>query len=152
MSLRQDISSNGQALNNLKGILNLSSEAAQELQLPAMEILTELALDLSINLDRGTKKFLITKQCEVFLDNGEGGESATIAGRTLVSLSENNSNLIVNTRKDITGRLTELLDAKNNIIRRTIAAEIMENLCAHSGVDKKYMKATLLPMVSVQVC
>jgi hypothetical protein len=58
----------------------------------------------------------------------------------------------VNTRKDITGRLTELLDAKNNIISRTIAAEIMENLCAHSGVDKKYMKATLLPMVSVQVC
>jgi hypothetical protein len=152
MSLRQDISSNGQALSNLKDILNLSSEAARELQLPAMEILTELALDLSINLDRGTKKFLITKQCEVFLDNGEGGESATIAGRTLVSLSENNSDLIVNTRKDITGRLTELLDAKNNIISRTIAAEIMENLCAHSGVDKKYMKATLLPMVSVQVC
>jgi hypothetical protein len=124
MSLRQDISSNGQALSNLKDILNLSSEAAQELQLPAMEILTDMALDFSIN----------TKQRKVFLDNGEGGESTTIAGRTLVSLSENNSNLIVNTRKDIADCLAK---TKEIHIRKQLqvflAMQRMKNLLPWPG-------------------
>jgi hypothetical protein len=151
-------SSDVQALSNLKIILELGNNEAdhQELQLVAMKILTELALDLSINLSEAIKKVLVTKLLQLFLlangDNGEESAATAMAGRTLVSLStksEGKSALIMTTQNDIIGRLTGMLDDKKNITRRTIAAEIMANLCAHCNVDN--MKE-ILPKVSVQVC
>ncbi|CAL5004466.1 unnamed protein product [Urochloa decumbens] len=153
-SLRHAISTNDQALNNLKSVLNLGSEAGQELQLTAMEILTELALDQSVNFAREIKKILIKKQLHVFLDDGDAEESATTAGRTLVSLStnsESNCALIMTTQNDVIDRLTELFEAKNNITQRIIVAEIMENLCAYCDVDKQHMKEILLPKVLKEI-
>ena len=154
--LRHEISSDDQALSNLKSILDQGNEAEhQELKLRAMEILTELALDLSINLTQETKKVLVTKQLQLFLlANGDDEESATIAGRAMVSLStnsESNSALIMSAQNDITGRrLTEILDDKNNnITQRTIAAEIMANLCAHCNADNNMKE--ILPKVSALV-
>jgi hypothetical protein len=154
--LRHEISSDDQALSNLKSILDQGNEAEhQELKLRAMEILTELALDLSINLTQETKKVLVTKQLQLFLlANGDDEESAAIAGRAMVSLStnsESNSALIMSAQNDITGRrLTEILDDKNNnITQRTIAAEIMANLCAHCNADNNMKE--ILPKVSALV-
>lgn len=140
-------SNNVQALSNLKSILELGNNEAhhQELKLVAMEILTELALDLSINLTEEIKKVLVTKQLQLFfLANGDG---AAMAGRTLVSLSadrESNSALIMTTQDGIIGCLTGILDGYN-ITRRTIAAKIMANLYAHSNVDSTMKE--LLPKV-----
>ncbi|CAD6246442.1 unnamed protein product [Miscanthus lutarioriparius] len=140
-------SNNVQALSNLKSILELGNNEAhhQELKLVAMEILTELALDLSINLTEEIKKVLVTKQLQLFfLANGDG---AAMAGRTLVSLSanrESNSALIMTTQDGIIGRLTRILDGYN-ITRRTIAAEIMANLYAHCNVDSTMKE--ILPKV-----
>jgi len=154
--LRHEMSSDDQALSNLKSILLLevgNDEADhKELKLRAMEVLTELALDLSTNLTEEIKKELITEQLQLFLDaNGDYG--AAIAGRTLASLSTNqvrNSALIMATQNDIIGRLTGILDDEN-ITRRTIAAEIIANLCAHAHCTVDNMKE-ILPKVSVHVC
>ena len=153
--LRRQISSDVQALSNLKSILlEVGNNEAdhQELQLVAMKILTELVLDRSINLTEETKKMLVTKQLQLFLfANGDDEEeSAAIAGRAMVSLStnsESNSALIMIRQDDIIVRLTGILDDVL-ITRTTLAAEIMANLCAHCNV--RNMKG-LLQEVSAQV-
>jgi len=127
----------------------------QQEQLVTMGILTELTLDFSVNLTDEIKKVLIKKQLQLFLlGNGDDEEdSATIAGRAMVSLStnsESNSALIMTTETGIIGNLTGILD-NIFITRRTIAAEMMANLCAHCNVDNNTMKEILLPKVSVQV-
>ncbi|CAD6340958.1 unnamed protein product [Miscanthus lutarioriparius] len=109
--LRTEISSNKQAMSNLDTII-VRQEAQQELKMRAMEILTELALDLSIDLPRETKRALMKKQMHIFL-TGEGDLRAT-AGRTRTSVNQ-----------------------------MMIAAEILENMCAHCG--KQRVKDILLP-------
>ncbi|XP_062181904.1 uncharacterized protein LOC133886183 [Phragmites australis] len=159
--LRREISTNKQAVSNLESILDERNEAGQELQMRAMEILRKLALDLSINLTRETKENLITKQLRIFLADEEGEEPAAMlnplkatAGRTLVFLSTNsemNSAIVMSGYNDSFSRLTEKLDAKNNITYRIIAAEILENMCAHCDLDKERVKQTLLPMVLTEL-
>uniref|UniRef100_A0A453IQW2 Condensin complex subunit 1 C-terminal domain-containing protein n=1 Tax=Aegilops tauschii subsp. strangulata TaxID=200361 RepID=A0A453IQW2_AEGTS len=58
---------------------------------------------------------------------------------------------IVMEQNDILDRLNEILDAKNNITYRTVALEILENLCSHCTLDKDYVKEALLPNVSLQI-
>ncbi|CAL4994489.1 unnamed protein product [Urochloa decumbens] len=66
--LRREISSNKQAVSNLKSIvLNHYSTADQELYGRCLEMLTELALDPSVNLASSTKENLINKQMQIFL-------------------------------------------------------------------------------------
>lgn len=91
---------------------------------------------------------------EIFLDNESDAisdELQATAGRTLALLTANtklNSSIVDNSF----GRLTELLDAKNNIKRRIAAAQILENMCAHCDLDKGRVKDTLLPQVTLNFC
>ncbi|CAL5093526.1 unnamed protein product [Urochloa decumbens] len=156
--LRREIFSNKQSMSNLECILSHGAEASglEELQMGAMEILTELALDPSINLAKETKEKLIMKQLQIFLADGEGvlKPLKEMAGRTLVLLStniESNSALIMTVQNDVSGRLTRILDANNTTTYRTIAAQILENLCAHSDLDKQWVKETLLPKVLTEI-
>jgi len=147
-SLRREISADQQAISNLKRILDGSNEAGQELQMRALEILTELAFDSSTNLTVETKENLMNQQLEIFLDKDAISEKLqATAGRTLAQLTANtkvNSSIVDDSRF---GRLTELLDAKNNIKSRIAAAQILENICAHCDLDKGRVKNTLLPQV-----
>lgn len=143
------------AMSNLEYIIlvaEVDNEALHQLQLVAMEILTKLALDFPMNITLETKGGLIRKQLQLFLfadgDVVEESTAAVRSGRTLVSLSTNSENaFIMATTHDVTDHLTGILDDEN-ITRRTIAAEIMANLCARCNVDN--MKE-ILSKVSVQL-
>ncbi|CAO2143567.1 unnamed protein product [Urochloa humidicola] len=107
--LRLDISSNEQAMSNLKGILDQGTgiigldtqdellNTQKELLMRAMEILTELALDSFIDLTNETKKNLIMKQLQIFFLADQGTQKPdsrtnpliVTAGRTLVLLTSN---------------------------------------------------------------
>jgi hypothetical protein len=145
--LRAEIAENKQAMSNLEAIIRQSTEAGkeahqeQELQMRAMEILTELALDLSIDLPRQTKKTLMKKQMQIFLTADEDLRLRATAGRTLVLTKYGDENSL--------DPLVRILD-DDNIEYRMIAAEILENMCVHC--DKQRVKEILLPKVSAQVC
>ncbi|CAL4899243.1 unnamed protein product [Urochloa decumbens] len=158
--LRREICSNEQSMSNLDRILKRCDEASGLvlLQMGAMGILTQLALDLSVNLPEETKKNLVKKQLHIFLADGQEGEPVTElkpvkawAGRTLLLLStdiESSNALITTAQDDIVGRLTgKLVDTKNTTTYRTIAAQILENLCAHCDLEKQWVMETLLPKV-----
>ncbi|RLM69745.1 hypothetical protein C2845_PM17G04130 [Panicum miliaceum] len=164
VSLRLEISSNKQALSNLERILDQgtslelldqdNNEAGLELLVQAMLILTELVLDMYIKLPTETKENFIKKQLQIFLADEEAPPAMlklkANAGATLALLSTNsksNSAIIMKEYDDIVGRLTKMLEAKNNIMYRTKAAEIIENLCAHCVLDKQHVTETLLPQV-----
>ncbi|RLM69000.1 hypothetical protein C2845_PM17G04170 [Panicum miliaceum] len=67
-SLRVEISSDDKpAVSNLQMILDQGNRSSQELKIQAMKILTELALDSSIELPEKTAETFIKKQHEVFL-------------------------------------------------------------------------------------
>lgn len=75
----------------------------------------------------------------------------------LTEASEDNNNVshlteLTGYKKNTVARLTELLDATNNITYRIIAAEILESLCIQCDLDKQVMEDTLLPKVSVKIC
>ncbi|XP_004962948.1 uncharacterized protein LOC101776182 [Setaria italica] len=156
--LRREICTNKQSMSNLESILQHFDE---ELQMGAMGILTQLALDLPINLGNETKGKLIKKQLQIFLADGEEGEEPVaelkprkaMAGRTLVLLStkiECNSALIMTIQNDIMDRLSVILDAKNTTYR-AIAAQILENMCDYCDLDKQWIKETLLPKVLAEI-
>ncbi|KAF0894629.1 hypothetical protein E2562_001925 [Oryza meyeriana var. granulata] len=169
-SLRHEISSNEQAMSNLESILHRTSEAAeavgQELQMRAIEILTQLVLDSSsVNITTETRSNLVKKQLQIFLSDGrevtadnksksEADNKRTLkatAGETLSILSKNEaiSGFIVMEHNDIADRLTlMLLDAKEKIKYRTISAVILENLCTHC---KEHVNETLLPKVLAEI-
>ncbi|CAL4899270.1 unnamed protein product [Urochloa decumbens] len=165
--LRREICSNEQSMSNLEGILKRCDEAggfagrsAVTLQMGAMGILTQLALDPSVNLAKHTKQNLVKKQLHVFLADGEQPAAElkpvkALAGRTLLLLStdiESSNALIMTAHNDIVGRLTgKLVDTKNTSTYRTIAAKILENLCAHCDLDKQWVKETLLPKVLTEI-
>ncbi|CAO2141190.1 unnamed protein product [Urochloa humidicola] len=146
-SLRREIASSQQAISNLENIVNQTNEAGQVLQMRAIKILTELALDSSIKLTVETKTFLMKKQLEIFLDRESADISKQLkacAGRALAFLTTNrevNSSIV----KDNFGHLTEMLDAKNYTKNRIIAASILENICY--DLDKEPVKDSLLPQV-----
>ena len=121
----------------------------------AMEIVTELALDSSTNTTEETKENLMNQQLEIFLLDKESDAISeklqTTAGRTLALLTAN-TKLNSSRVNDSFGRLTELLDAKNNIKIRIAAVQIMENMCVHCDLDKGRVKDTLLPQVTVKFC
>uniref|UniRef100_A0A0E0MDI3 Uncharacterized protein n=1 Tax=Oryza punctata TaxID=4537 RepID=A0A0E0MDI3_ORYPU len=143
--LRQEISSNKLALSNLESMLDLSGK--KQLQMRAIEILTELVLDSSLNITEKTRDNLVRKQLEIFLaDEGDEEQvpvpdtmpirmkTRTIkatAGESLsiLSKSEPISEIIVKEHDDIVDRLTGMLDADCNTRYRTLSAEILENLC-----------------------
>ncbi|KAF7050133.1 hypothetical protein CFC21_058542 [Triticum aestivum] len=131
------------------------SSVGRELQMRAIEILTEPAFDSSANLCTGIKENLIKKQLQIFLTDDEGGEEKlrVTAGKSLALLSriKTISMFIVMEQNNILDRLNEILDAKNNITYRIVASEILENLCTHCTLDKDYLKEALLPKVLTEV-
>lgn len=175
--LRHEFSSNTIAVSNLLQILNQDSGAGQEVQIGAMEILTELAKDLSANLARESKQNVTKKLLHIFLFHERGDEAAAMlkpvkatAGRMLAVLSSDSKIETMNIKeaydgivarltgspedkKNIIAHLSELIDAKNSIVYRTVAAEILTNLCTHCDLesDKQLIKGTVLPLVSVQI-
>jgi uncharacterized protein YrzB (UPF0473 family) len=162
--LRREIASSKQAVSNLEGILDQSNNYGLELQMRAIEILTELAFDLHTNLSKETKEKIIDKQTQIFLTDDQGKEESDTkfielkdtAGKALVLLSDTEllsqtgsiSVFIKSKYSNIVHRLTEILDAKNKNIYRTTAAKILENLCTHHAMDTNHMKNTLLPKVT----
>lgn len=175
--LRHEFSSNTIAVSNLLQILDQDSGAGQEVQIGAMEILTELAKDLSANLASESKENVTKKLLHIFLFHERGDEAAAMlkpvkatAGRMLAVLSSDSKIETMNIKeaydgiaacltgspddkKNIIAHLSELIDAKNSIVYRTVAAEILANLCTHCDLesDKQLVKGALLPLVSVQV-
>ncbi|XBH58910.1 hypothetical protein VPH35_080263 [Triticum aestivum] len=151
-SLAHDVSSSKQAVSNLE---NLLEQGNKELQMRAIEILTELAFDSSTNLGTETKENLIKKQLEIFLTDDEGEEEKlrVTAGKSLALLSKMKtiSKFIMMEQNNIVDRLNEMLDANNNITYRTVALLVLENLCTHSVLDKDYVKEALLPKVLTEV-
>ncbi|CAN6347770.1 unnamed protein product [Urochloa humidicola] len=137
-SLRWEICSSKQSMSNLGSIVEAAG--LQELQMGAMEILTELALD---NLAKETKVNLIKKQLQIFLAN--------VPHSLLLTKIESNSPLIMTVQDNVIVRLIRILDAKNTTTDRTIAAQIFENLCAHCDFNKQWVKETLLPMVLKEI-
>lgn len=157
--VHSEISSSKHAVSNLEEILDEGNGNVEELQMRAMEILTELALDMQTDLSSKTKENLMDKQLQIFLADGEPEEHDTkfvtkrlkvTAGKTLALLSKTAtiSELVMREYENI----VELLDAKNMIIYTTIAAEILENLCSHHQMDKEHVKTILLPKVTVSTC
>ncbi|KAG8089571.1 hypothetical protein GUJ93_ZPchr0011g27749 [Zizania palustris] len=69
--LRRQISSNKQAITNLEGIIDGGSH---QLQMRAMEILSELVLDSSLNISKDTRENLVRKQLQIFLADGDEQE------------------------------------------------------------------------------
>ncbi|CAO2152747.1 unnamed protein product [Urochloa humidicola] len=165
--LRREISSSKQAVSNLKSIvLNHYTTADQELYSQCLEMLTELALDPYVNLTSSTKEYLIKKQMQIFLAVEEVQEPDSLAnqhqvtvtaGRTLVLITTNsqtNSEFIMRAyHGNILARLAGLLSTKKNAIYRTIAAEILENLCTHCDWNeyKLILTESLLPKVLVEI-
>ncbi|EMS46376.1 hypothetical protein TRIUR3_11700 [Triticum urartu] len=152
--LAHEISISKQAVSNLEMILDQGNIACQQLQMRAMEIITELTLDSAANLAMETKENLINKQLQIFLNEGTEEDLKVTAGKTLASLSKTTGTFsvcIMSKYNHIVDQLTEILDAKNKAIYRTIAAEILENLCTLHMMDKNHVKNTLLPKVLAEV-
>lgn len=174
--LRHKISRNKKAIDNLEMILHLTKEkkteivleqdnrAPQELKIQAMKILTELALDLSIKLPKGTKEIFIKKQLQIFLD-AEGKQEAdfmpvkVMAGTTLVSLTSNsksNCDLILEVNnnpapptglldKDNDAKLTEdIKDINPNKDNNKVVADLTELLSASNDIRYRKIAAEIL--------
>ncbi|KAL5204747.1 hypothetical protein ABZP36_009618 [Zizania latifolia] len=163
--LRHQISSNKQAITNLEGILDGGSH---QLQMRAMEILSELVLDSSLNISKDTRENLVRKQLQIFLpDRGEQEkevkadsapmEKKTIkatAGETLSTLSNKSravSRFIAEEHSDIVDRLTQMLHPKNNTRYRAMSAQILENLCIHCKEHVSKERESLLPKVLAEI-
>jgi hypothetical protein len=156
--LRCDVYSNEGAMSNLEHIIDQGNEAGEKLRMAAVEILTELATDSSIDINRSTEESIIKNQMEIFLDN-EGKEKPgsmlrTAAGQTLALLSRKQKNclLITNEFSNIFDRLTIILAGANiNSTCRAIAAEILENLCTscQETLQQQNVAETLLSKVRV---
>uniref|UniRef100_J3L8L6 Uncharacterized protein n=1 Tax=Oryza brachyantha TaxID=4533 RepID=J3L8L6_ORYBR len=164
-SLRHEISSDEHAMSNLEGILHRRSEAAeaigQELQMRAMEVLTQLVLDSSVSISSETREQLVRKQLEIFLPHGDGVEATgeydskrmltATAGETLVSILSKCkpiSLFILRERNDIIDHLSGMLDGKHSIRDRTMSARILENLCTHCD---QHIKEALLRKVLTEI-
>ncbi|CAM0877948.1 unnamed protein product [Alopecurus aequalis] len=150
--MRRDISS--RALSNLEKILDNGDVAGTELHTAAICIMTELALDASINLSNEAKETLVNQQLQVFFadeSNDITAELKVAAGKSIAAVSnnENISAYIIREYGDIVTRLTEMLDSTNKVVCRTIAAEILENLFTHCPCIR--MKDTLLVHVISEV-
>uniref|UniRef100_A0A0E0B6F5 Uncharacterized protein n=1 Tax=Oryza glumipatula TaxID=40148 RepID=A0A0E0B6F5_9ORYZ len=167
-SLRHDILSDKQAMSNLESILHLRCEAAegvcQELQMQAIEILTQLVLhSSSANIISETRIMsLVKKQLEIFLphggevtaDNKSKSEAAdnkrtlkATAGETLVSILSKCGTIsmfIIKEHNDVIDRLTGMFGAKCNIRYRILSANILENLCTRCN---EHVNETLLQKV-----
>ncbi|XP_020166350.2 uncharacterized protein [Aegilops tauschii subsp. strangulata] len=154
--LAHEISSSERAVSNLERILHQGNTGSQQLQMRAMEILAELALDSSANLAMETKENLMSKQLQIFLNEGTGEDLKVMAGKTLLALLSKTTRAIsvvciMRKYNPIVDQVTEMLDAKNKAIYRTIAAEILENFFALHTMDKNHVKNTLLPKVLAEV-
>ncbi|CAN6362558.1 unnamed protein product [Urochloa humidicola] len=192
-NLRLEIASNKQAVRNLEMILDQGNGTNQELKIQAIKILTELALDSSVDLTSQTKENLIKKQLQIFFLADQGTQQpnsmknplTVTAGRTVVLLTSNSktnsdfilkacdsdslapltglpddkntvalpTEVIIEDKKNTVARLTQLLDATNNITYRTIAAEILENFCTHCDWNKHkhIIKELLMPKVVTEI-
>ncbi|XBI05715.1 hypothetical protein VPH35_133845 [Triticum aestivum] len=151
--LAHEISCSKQAVSNLEMILDQGNSAIQQQKMQAMKILTDLALDSSSNLAMETKENLINKQLQIFLTEGTEEDLKVTAGKTLALLSKAGAISVctMSEYNPIVEQVTEILDAKNKIIYRIIAAEILENLCTLHMMDKNHVKNTLLSKVLAEV-
>ncbi|XP_048559175.1 uncharacterized protein LOC125539707 [Triticum urartu] len=149
------ICSNEHALSNLERILYQGKNDGTELQMRAIEILTELVTDSSANLSTETKENLIKKQLQIFLTSDEREEEKlrVTAGKALALLSRRKSisKFIMKEKNNIVEHLNGILDATNNITYRTVAVLLLENLCTHCTLDKDHVKEALQPKVLREV-
>ncbi|KAM3205977.1 hypothetical protein ACQJBY_061579 [Aegilops geniculata] len=179
--LAHEISCSKQAVRNLEMILDQGNIASQQLQMRAMEILTELAMDSSAKVAMRTKEMLINKQLQIFLDEGKeedlrvtaGTNSSAklamerkekldnkqlqedlrvTAGNTLALLSKTGT-LSLCIISDYNHIVDQVTGTTKKAIYRTIAAEILENLSTLSlhTMDENHVKNTLLPKVLAEV-
>lgn len=161
--LCREMSASKQVISNLEMILDYSNKANKKLQTRAIQILTELTLDLSTNLTVDTKEYLIKNQLQIFLTGYGEEDPATMfirknklkvtSGETLALLSktETTSAFIIREYNSIFYHLSEVLDAKSNTIYMIAALAILENLCTNCTLDGEYVKESLLSKVLMKV-
>jgi hypothetical protein len=127
--LRQEISSNKEAIGTMERILNCGCCSAK-LQKRAMGILLELYMDTK---SRGA---YIKMLVDFFVDDKKDMLLRKLAGDALAKLSiqdGSNTSIILHVNGDVVARLTRilLLDDAENKTCRIRAAEIMEQMCIH---------------------
>ncbi|KAG8089566.1 hypothetical protein GUJ93_ZPchr0011g27155 [Zizania palustris] len=126
------ISSNKQAITNLEGILDVGSH---QLQMRAMEILSELVLDSSLNINKDTTEHLVRKQLQIFLaDGGEQDEEVSEQEQEVAAPMEKKTNKTPINKKEkkktIKATAGEALSTLSNK-RQTVSRFIMEE---HSDI------------------
>ena len=150
-------------------LTELAIDSSANLSTETKENLIRKQLQIFLTEDEGDKDGL-NKEKD---GKGDKGKLRVTAGKSLALLSKMETiskfimeehdkedlqsntvdcrNEIVDTKNNIVVRLSEILDAKKIITYRTVALEILENLCTHCTLDKDYVKETLLPKVSLQI-
>jgi hypothetical protein len=131
--LRQEISSNKEAISTMERILHCGCCSAK-LQKRAMGILLELYMDTK---SRGA---YIKMLVDIFVDDKKDMLLRKLAGQALAKLSiqdGSNTSIILHVNGDVVARLTRilLLDEDENKTCRIRAAEIMEQMCIHHTQD-----------------
>ncbi|XP_051191249.1 uncharacterized protein [Lolium perenne] len=158
VKLRQEISSNKEAISTMERILNCECDTCcAKLQKGAMGILMQLRMDNPENIAAFIKMLV-----DIFVDDTKDRSIRNLAGESLAKLSiqgGSNTSIIVQLNGDIVGSLIKILlldDAENNTCR-VRAAEILEQMCIHHTQDddtlgklKKGMTDTM-PKVLAQI-
>ncbi|CAM0877945.1 unnamed protein product [Alopecurus aequalis] len=97
--MRREISS--RALSNLEKILDNGDVAGTELHMAAICIMTELALDVSVNLSHEAKETIVNQQLQIFFadeSNDITAELKVSAGKSIAAVS-NNENISASLRE-----------------------------------------------------
>jgi hypothetical protein len=131
--LRQEISSNNEAIGTMERILNCEC-CSSKLQKRATGILIKIYMD---TMSRDT---YIKMLVHIFADDNKDRSIRNLAGKALSKLSiqgGSNTNIILQVDGDIVGTLTKIIlqdDAENKTCRIR-AAEILEQICVHHTQD-----------------
>jgi hypothetical protein len=127
--LRQEISSNNEAIGTMERILNCEC-CSSKLQKRATGILIKIYMD---TMSRDT---YIKMLVHIFADDNKDRSIRNLAGKALSKLSiqgGSNTNIILQVDGDIVDTLTKIIlqdDAENKTCRIR-AAEILEQICVH---------------------
>lgn len=150
--IRYKISCNEKAISNMERILVSNQFPLQACEC-AVDILTELALDMSTVLTQERRENIAQELLRIFIGRDMNLYLVRLAGQALVKLSvENKFNatvlLSVTGCVNVVGRLTDIIDAGGSAVYVKIAVEILENLLVNCEIDRAYVKGMTLSKVN----
>lgn len=135
VELRQHLWNNPFLLHRLAGILEDTSIGPQVRE-PAMDIIAKLAWDHEARKEIGSTQVIIGKLMEAFLEKGYPQQLRMAAGEALANLTiqipANCWAILKEPRYDIIKDLQDMLSDTNY---RLVAANLLQNLCAHCTQD-----------------